>query len=321
MSAESFGSGQGAVDLSQMVSGVPTSTSDPGGYPPEALAGTYAGDPAELPASGSGPIVDAPLISDVTEANFDAHMALSQTIPVVLVLYSKNSLPSKQALSTLESVVRSSRGAFQLGKIDVEASPALAAAFQAPTLPAAFAIMARRPVPMFEGVPTEAQVTEILDELLQVAPQLGVTGRIRVSDEDLEQPIPEEHWVARAAEDEGDWSKAVKAWKKVLANNPSDQEAKTALARARFERRYEKELVAVEVGEGSPDSPATLADNMFARGDEEGAFNVLLDSLVATYDPKEKEAYRKQLVGLFPIATDSAAVKSARTRLATHLMV
>lgn len=312
--SETSPSSAGAFDLSHMVPQGQAQSSDPQTAP--------QAHPA-LGAPASSAAISAPLIVDVTEANLQETMALSQTVPIVLVLYSKKSLASKQAVDVLESVARADAGSFQLGKVDVDVSPNVAAAFQVQTVPASFALVAGRPVPLFEGAPTETQVTEVLNELLQVAPQMGVTGRLQVSEADLEKPMPEEHRAARTAEEEGDWDKAVKAWKKVLANNPSDSEAKTALARARFERRYEAET-AEAASEDEPVgdlSTSALADSMFAKGDEEGAFNVLLDALTASFDAEEKEKLRQQLVGLFPIATDSAAVKSARTRLATHLMV
>lgn len=283
--------------------------------PPQGPQATQA-----VPAAAGAPAVtvSAPLIVDVNEQTVQDTLALSRTVPVVIVFYTQQSLASKQALNTLEALARADAGAFQLAKVDVETSPSVAQAFQIQTVPTAFALVGGRPVPLFEGEPTETQAREVMGEILQVAPQMGVTGRIQVNEDDLERPTPPEHMPARTAEDEGDWDRAVKAWKKVLANNPADKEAKVALARARFERRLEREQ---EEDGGSPDTPAELADSMFARGDEEGAFNVLLDALVASFDPKEKEKLRKQLVGLFPIAADPAAVKSARSRLATHLMV
>lgn len=304
MSEKGYGTSGGAVDLSQV--GVPQAQPDPAA--------------ATLPPEQAGAFVDAPLVVEVTTENIEVEMALSATVPVILMLVSKNSIASKQALEVMSKLVRRDSGAFQLATVDVEANPQLAAAFQATAVPATFALVAGRPAPLFEGVPTEAQAESLLAEILQVAPQLGVTGRIRVSEADLETPTPKEHLPAREAEEVGDWDRAVKAWKKVLANNPSDREATTALARAQFEARYESELADAPKSEDA-DSPSVLADKFFAQGQEKQAFDILLDALVGTSDKDEKEALRKQLVGLFPIAVDGAAVKAARGRLATHLMV
>lgn len=307
----------GAFDLSGMVgAGVPAS----GMSAPSPTGPGSAPMPRTISEDAS---ISAPLATEITQDNLMNEMQLSNRVPVVIVLYSPKSLASQQAVDILESAARSAGGAFQLARVNVDAEPQVAAAFQAQSVPAAYAVLAGRPLPLFEGVPTGAQVQEVLDEVLRIAPELGVTSRLTVDEAELTKPMPPAHQAARAAEEEGDWGKAVKAWKKVLASNPADAEAKTALARARFERRYEKELTTAQERSEAPAevSVSALADSMFASGDEEGAFNALLEALTACDDPEEKERLRKQLIGLFPISTDMAAVKSARGRLATHLMV
>ncbi|WP_099331633.1 tetratricopeptide repeat protein [Actinomyces minihominis] len=292
----------GGVDLSHMV---PTQG---GGLPP-----------AVPQQTSDSTRVEAPLVVEVNAETFETQMALSQQVPVILVLYSPSQLASKQTLEALENLARWDAGAFQLAKVNVEENPQLAAAFQAQTVPAAFGILGRRPIPLFEGAASPAQASEIVTEMLAVAPQMGVTGRLSVSEEAAETPMPEEHRAAREAEAEGNWAGAVKAWKKVLDKNPADKEAKLALARAKFERRFEAAQAEGKDSEGS--SPTATADRLFAAGDEAGAFDILLEALTASTDGDEKEKLRKQLVGLFPIATDQDALGSARTRLATHLMV
>ncbi len=305
-----FVSGQsGAFDLSHLAPGASQGTAQ--GATAEAVSAPAPGLAPQAPVGGA---VNAPLIVDVTDANFESVMALSQTVPVVLVLYSSASLVSKQTLTTVEAAARASGGKFQLGKVNVEQAPQLAQAFQIQTLPTGMAILARNPVPLFEGPPSTTQLEQVLTELLQVAPQLGVTGTLAVSEDELETPMPPEHGPAREAEDEGDWEGAIAAWKKVLASNPSDQEAKLALARAQFESRQESQPEDV-------DGVATQADLLFAQGLEAQAFELLLTAINEAGDADEKEALRKRLVELFSIATDSAAVKAARTALATALMI
>lgn len=309
----------GAVDLSGMAP--PEAGQQEGLVSPTAGAGhapaaAFPQAPAAPSAAGEASVlIDAPLVTDVTDTTFDQQMALSTSVPVVLVLYSPTSLASKQALQTLESVVRKDAGRFQLGRVNVDQSPQIAAAFQAQAIPSGYAVLAHRPVPLFEGAPTETQINQVLDELLEVAPQMGVVGRLNVADTELETPMPAAHRPARTAEMEGEWDKAIAAWKKVLASNPSDLEAKQALARAKFEQRLEQEN---EAGETDLTSSA---DAMFAAGDEQGAFTLLLDALQAASTGEEKEEIRQQLVGLFQIATDHPAVKAARRQLATYLMV
>ena len=47
----------------------------------------------------------------------------------------------------------------------------------------------------------------------------------------------------------------------------------------------------------------------------------MANALMAASDDDDREKFRRALVGLFPIAADGAAVKDARRRLATYLMV
>ncbi len=320
------GYSRGGVDLSQLAGDV----QDAGAAHSGAGNRPYGAAPSGMPAVASGPTVAAPLITDVTEQNLEDTMALSQTVPVVLVLHSPKSIASKQALQVVEQACRDSVGAFQVGKLDVETNPTLASAFQAQVVPSGFALVARRPVPLFEGVPTETQLAQVLDDLFQVAPQLGVVGRIEVSADDLETPTPPEHIPAREAEERGDWAAAIAEWKKVLANSPKDQEAKTALTRAQFEDRQgareagltqSSEGASVESDNSSVGSIEARADSLFALGQEAAAFDLLLGALEEENDSDARESLRARIVELFQIASDTAVVKSARTRLATILMV
>ncbi|MFT0762750.1 tetratricopeptide repeat protein [Scrofimicrobium sp. R131] len=243
-------------------------------------------------------ISDAAIV-DVTQANFEEEMNLSQSVPVVLLFYPAQDLGSQQVLTVLEASARKHAGAFQLGKVNVDAVPELAAALQIKSLPTSIALVARRPVPLFEGPVTPEQFEALITELLQVAPQLGVTGRIENTNPAHEAP--------RAAEMQDDWEGAVALWKKVLANNPSDREAKQALARAEFQVRLAHE----------DESELARADRLFAQGDEAAAYNLLL-GLVAG---EQREPARARLVELLNLGSDPAVVKQARSRLATMLMV
>lgn len=280
-----------------------------GSYGAVDLSSTTHGDQSDVPGAAT---IDAALIEQVTEANIEERMALSQTVPVLLIFYSGRSLASQNAVEILEDATRSLEGAVALGEVDTDAQPALAAALGIQTLPTSLALVGGRPVPLFEGVPTAEQLNALLAELLQVAPQLGVTGRIAITEEQLEKPMPPAHVAPREAEEAEDWDTAVQLWKKVLANNPADQEATLALARAEFEAR--------QAVQDAPDVLGT-ADRLFASGRESEAFDLLLEQVAASADAAAKEAARARLVDLFRLAVDASAVKRARTRLATLLMV
>ena len=317
----------GAIDLgAASAPGAPTRAAAAGpaqvepGYPADYPAAPpahpdYPGVPAAYPGAPAAPAatIPAPLVEAVTEQNFEQQMALSQTVPVILAVYSAKSLTSQQARTVLSDAVREYQGAFALRELDVDTQPQLAAALQVQALPTAMALVGGRPVPLFEGVPVKSQLTSVLDELLQVAPSMGVTGRLEVTSDELVSPIPPAHEAPLAAQDAGEWEKAIGLWRKVLANNPADTEAKLALARAEFELRQETASV-------DADDAQAAADQLFAVGQEAQAFDLLL-AQVTEGTADEREAARARLVELFALATDPAAVKSARTRLATVLLV
>lgn len=258
--------------------------------------------------------LDVPLITEVTEADFESVMANSRTVPVVVVLWSSHSLASKGALSVMEEVAREEAGSFQLAEIDADASPAIAQAFQVQSLPAVVALVGGRPVPLFQGSPVKEQVTPVIQQLLQAASQMGVTGRVQVSAEETEAPTPPEHLSALAAEQSGDLAGAISAWEKVVDHNPRDEVAKSELARVRVAQRL--------AGESDSTDPAARADALFGAGDHSGAFDLLLGIIADPADDEQREAARVRLLDLFRVAGGADEdVKAARRRLSTLLLV
>ena len=148
--------------------------------------------------------LDVPLITQADESTFEMVMSTSRAVPVVIVLWAQASLESRGAVTMMEDVARRFAGRFQLVEIDASAAPAIVQAFQIQVLPTVVAVIAGRPVPLFQGVATAEQVTPIIEDLLAAAAQMGVTGGVKVSEADTATPIPEEHLPTLAAEEAGD---------------------------------------------------------------------------------------------------------------------
>ena len=253
-----------------------------------------------------------PLITSTDEAGFQDVMSTSQAVPVILVMWSSRSLESKPTLAMLEEVTREHAGAFQLVEVDIDRAPQIAQAFQIQAVPTVVALVGGRPVPLFQGSAGKEQVVPVVSQILEAAAQMGITARIAVAAEDTAAPIPPEHEAPLAAEEEGRLDEAIALWERVVELNPRDEDAKSHLSRVRFAARA--------YGDHDASDPAARADTLFAAGDAQAAFDVLLELLAATTDAEERDALRLRLLDLFRVAGSSPEVSKARTRLAMLLM-
>lgn len=253
-----------------------------------------------------------PLITSTDEASFQDVMSTSQAVPVILVMWSSRSLESKPTLAMLEDVAREHAGAFQLVEVDIDKAPQIAQAFQIQAVPTVVALVGGRPVPLFQGSAGKDQVVPVVSQILEAAAQMGITARIAVAAEDTAAPIPPEHEAPLAAEEEGRLDEAIALWERVVELNPRDEDAKSHLSRVRFAARA--------YGDHDASDPAARADALFAAGDAQAAFDVLLELLAATTDAEERDALRLRLLDLFRVAGSSPEVSKARTRLAMLLM-
>lgn len=254
-----------------------------------------------------------PIIRDVDEANFEEIVELSNHLPIVIDLWADWCQPCKQLTPVLEEIVTELDGRVVLAKIDVEANPQLAQVFQAQSIPTVVAIIGGRPVPLFQGAQPKDQVVAVFNELLKVAANAGLTGRM------VDQPAPTEpkidplHEPALAAEDAGDLEGAIAQWQKVLANSPKDAVAKESIARLKLAQR---------IKEGEAETPMARADQAFVDGDADSAFGILLDVIQKTKgsDDEAFDEARTRLLEMFTVLGNAdPRVKTARGRLSSLL--
>lgn len=276
------------------------------------LSARAAAPAPEESAAPAGEGLHIPLITSTDEAGFQDVMSTSQAVPVILVMWSSRSLESKPTLAMLEEVTREHAGAFQLVEVDIDKAPQIAQAFQIQAVPTVVALVGGRPVPLFQGSAGKEQVVPVVSQILEAAAQMGITARIAVAAEDTAAPIPPEHEAPLAAEEEGRLDEAIALWERVVELNPRDEDAKSHLSRVRFAARA--------YGDHDASDPAARADTLFAAGDAQAAFDVLLELLAATTDAEERDALRLRLLDLFRVAGSSPEVSKARTRLAMLLM-
>lgn len=313
---------RGAVDLSSLVSR-------------QAQAGTPAEGATGQPPAGE--LTLPSLYFEGTDANFNDFIDLSMRVPVVVDLGAEWSEPWKQLTSVLDRLIASFGGRLVIVKVDVDANPQLAQAFQAQSVPAVAALVAGRPVQLFVGAPPEDQVRDVFEQLLELAAQNGVTGAVAVEGGDApegaegtaaepapEPPLPPLHAEAYDAIERGDFEAAIRAYRTAIAQDPRDSLAVAGLAQvsllARLSGHSSEELRAA-AAEAPKDVAAQLgvADLDISGGHVEDAFDRLL-TLFPALDAAGKEEVRTRILEYFEIVgADDPRVGKARARLASLL--
>ena len=309
---------RGAVDLSALVHRDERARADAGGAAPSA---TDAGDP---------------IVFATDDTSFGSALELSRSVPVVVVLWASWSEPSAQLVTSLEQLVKARSGRLVLAAADADRSPQLVQAFQAQGIPTVVAVVAGQPVPLFAGPQPDDVIDQVFDQLLELAGQHGVTGRIDASGaaaegaEGAEQPAPEEpplpplHQEAYDAIARGDFEAAASAYRTAIAQDPRDTLAVAGLAQANLLGRLTgKTLDSIRGAAASApddlDAQLDVADLDLSGGHVDDAFDRLL-SLFPKLDAAGRARVRERLVELFEVVgTDDPRVAAARRRLATLL--
>jgi len=289
-----------------------------------------APQPAPGQDAAAGSAAEQGLVFPATDASFEAVLELSNRVPVVVEFYAAGLEPGMVRL------IETYGGRLVLATVDAQVNPQLAQAFQVREVPAVAAVIAGRPVNLFLGIPADAEARQVLDELLTLASQNGVTGRIDLPGaegddapaaepvEPVEEPLPPHHQEAYDAIAAGDFATAISEYKKAIAENPRDALAVAGLAQVSLLQRLEGATAAdvrAAAASGPTDVAAQLAvaDLDVSGGHLDDAFARLLD-LFPTLDPDGKNLVRTRLLEFFEIAgAEDPRVLDARRRLTAML--
>ncbi|MCO5313112.1 MAG: tetratricopeptide repeat protein [Microthrixaceae bacterium] len=121
---------------------------------------------------------------EVTDATFsDLVLARSMQVPVVVDLWASWCQPCKTLGPILEAVIAETDGAVEFAKVDVDANPQVANAFQVKSIPAVFAMDQQQIVDSFLGAQSEAFVREFVAKLVPTAEQNEVERLYSIGDE------------------------------------------------------------------------------------------------------------------------------------------
>jgi len=289
---------RGAVDLSSLVNPRPA-------HSPGATASSSA------------------LVVSATDATFTQILELSNTVPVIVEFYGQGIEPSLAAL------VEEYAGRLVLATVDGAANPQLAQAFQVQQVPTVAAVVGGRPVQLYVGEYPEQEARLVLDQVLELGKQNGVTGTVPAGDPPtgdaadatpVEEPLPPHHQEAYEAIASGDYPTAIAEYKTAIAQNPRDYLAIAGLAQVSLLHRLEGQA-ADEIRSTAAAAPAEVAPQLavadldVSGGHVDDAFTRLLN-LFPTLDADGKNAVRTRLLDYFEIVgADDARVIAARRRL------
>ena len=293
---------RGAVDLSSLV------------RPP-----VMSGAPASAPGTG-GPS----LVVDATDESFTGILELSNTVPVVVELH--GGVPT----ASLTTLITEFGGKLVLARVDATTNPQLQQAFQAQVAPTVAAVVAGRPLALFEGELPEAEARQVFEQLLVLAAQNGVTGTVPAAAaeaeaaEPVDEPLPPLHEAAYDAIEAGDYPAAMTAYRTAIAQDPRDQLAVAGLAQVSLLHRLTG-LSAGAIRDAAAAAPSdvdaqlAVADLDVSGGHLEDAFDRLLE-LFPSLDADGKNAVRTRLLEYFEVAgAEDPRVSAGRRRLTALL--
>jgi len=266
----------------------------------------------------------------------------SQTRPVLVDFWAPWCEPCKQLTPILEKVVRASKGAVALVKMNIDDYPEIPGQMGVQSIPAVFGFKDGRPVDGFMGALPESQISAFIARL--VGETVGTAADVETADAALEagdvnaaaqifgqilQDEPENldalAGLAKCYVKTGDRERAEQTLALAppdKADSPSIAAVRSALDLARkSDEAGDVDALRAKAAQAPEDLQAQfdLALALNANGDREGALDTLL-ALVAKNRSWNEEAARKQLVQFFEVwGPADPATTSGRQRLSSLL--
>lgn len=277
-----------------------------------ALSAASAQAQQQAGAAGEAPPIQTGTWVDVTEANVQSvvlERSLSAPVVIAFVVDHPQVTPYFNELAAQNA---KDGGSWVLARVDVQAQPRLAQAFQVQNVPMVLAVVGGQPIDGVPGILPSSDLRKWLDAVLKA-------GGIEV-----EAPADPRLADADDALIMGDLDAAETAYKKILADSPKDQAAEAGLAHVALAKRVkgvDPNKALATAAERPTDVAAQLlaADIEVLSGQADRAYQRLVE-LVRNVYGDDRETVRQHLVSLFTIAgPDDPAVAAARRSLANAL--
>jgi putative thioredoxin len=232
---------------------------------------------------------------DVTDQTFEQDVIeRSKTVPVVVDIWASWCGPCKTLGPIIEQVIGETEGAVELAKVDVDANPQIARAFQVQSIPAVYALKDGQVIDGFIGAQPEHLVREFVERL---------TGTKEPTEVDLLVEKGDEASLRAALEIEPDHEEAVIGLAELLVLEGKADDALHLLTRLpeSAETRRVAALARVGVPESQDDIDAelqVLLPNVKADEDARQRFVDLLE-LLGPDDPRTADWRKRLTAALF----------------------
>ena len=259
------------------------------------------------------------LVIQVDANSIRDYLAISDSLPVLVLFVQENDPASQSILSTVKLLTEKTAGKILTVVVDAVKSPELAQAFDLKQIPSLLGMLKGQPAPLFVGDQPAEQVQQIIERVLQVGKENGLTGTVKVAEPEPE--LSPTHQQAFAAIEENNYPLARSLYEKALVENPNDQLAEAGLAQIKLLIRLEGKDLPSLVSSVGQDTDAVLArvDALVATGAASAGFEQLLVLFESTAKD-QREPIRLRFVELFlVVGNEDPAVIKARKNLSLLL--
>jgi putative thioredoxin len=259
------------------------------------------------------------LVIQVDTNSIRDYLAISDSLPVLVLFVQENDPASQSLLSTVKLLTEKTAGKILTLVVDAVKSPELAQAFELKQIPTLLGMLKGQPAPLFAGDQPAEQVQLIINRVLEVGKENGLTGTVKVAEPEPELSVT--HQQAFAAIEANDYPLAKSLYEKALVENPNDQLAEAGLAQIKLLMRLEGKDLATLASSLGEDTDAVLerVDALVATGAASAGFEQLL-SLFEKTAKDQREPIRLRFVELFlVVGNEDPAVIKARKNLSLLL--
>lgn len=267
-------------------------------------------------------IPDGQVIEATERVFVEQLIPLSKKRLVIVVLWTPRSSESIALVDALNSLSSGSVPLWQLATVNADTEPGIVEALRATGVPTTIALIAGQVAPLFEGLLTLEQLTELLEKVVALAQKQGLSES-GTSEESAETEEPEVT-AAYGALAANDLNRAKSEFTKLLARKPNDKDAVAGIANIELLERITghdgvEVMTKAEVDPANHTLQKLAADFQFLSGDIPGAFARLIN-LIQLTEADERESIRLQVLSLFAmLEPDDPELVKARSALARAL--